>query len=183
MLGTCRRCGAKERSREIPTPLSTPSCCDNSFVVASGWRKGHMLLNWCLFSIFSCISKDRTFSLIVPSLETRCKKGENLCFPINMWVMCKLKAGKWSLGAGLYLASCSLIFFCHRDFLNAILCLSKWSLTENICDYCWVVFLLQYDFTTAWQVVTYYIVVTQWNIYVTVATCFKIKKQITYISA
>lgn len=113
---------------------------------------------------------------IVTSLETRCNKGENLCFPINMWIIPKLKAGKWNLGACLYLASSSLTFFFHRDFLNALLCLSKWFLTENICNYCWVGFLLQYGFASAWQVVTYYVVVTQWNIYVTVATSFKIEK-------
>lgn len=73
------------------------------------------------FPIFSSILQDRACSFIVPSLQIGCNKGENLCFPINMWVISKLKAGKWTLGAGLYLASSSLTFFIHRDSLNALL--------------------------------------------------------------
>lgn len=113
-------------------------------------------------------------ALIAPSLETGCNEGERLCFPQNLWAVPTLKARERGLGAGPYLPSSSLTFSFHTGFPNALLFLPKCSLTENTRDCCWVdIILPQYGSATAWQAVTYYV---QWNIYVTVATCFKMEK-------
>ena len=140
--------------------MGVPSCCvETQLVFVTSCWEGHMLLSCynVFFShyIFCSIPQDKACYLIVPSLKTGCNKARRVCFPDNTWVEPTLKASKWSLGAGPYLASSSLTFAFHRGFPNALWCLSKCSLTENIRDCCWVgIILLQYGSAAERQVVT-----------------------------
>lgn len=139
VLWTCRGCGAQGRSIQPPTPWSTPSCCAETqttpFLSAVIEKRPYDVEIMFFFHLFHNFTRQGML-FHSSQFQDKMQQRKISAFPINISVISKLKAGKWSLEAGLYLASSSLTFFFNRDFLNALLCLSKWSLDKNICDCC-----------------------------------------------